>query len=323
MVSATQAGQAPPAATQSATISSAASTSQQATGRKKGHSRNSSLGRASSEECLQEEARIRATKHVDFRLCPSNEFLLGEGRHCSVYLGSYRPRPDSLPANSTDVVSTGPWRLCAVKRLHADRQSQLLGLEEAFALRRLGVHPNIIKLIDIRDEVEFTASPQPTPEPRDHRGEELSAGLGLGLGLPRIERRSGSTTPAGHSSHSRSTSDMTGRDELLHEAQTHKRALAHEKQHEAAFARGILPESDEAPQHRTRVMTAEQSRSSVLPNPTFLVQGPEGDAHPSQAESRSDQSLVRRPSPNPMDPPRLLILLELLPNNLALFARKQ
>ena len=47
------------------------------------------------------------------------------------------------------------WKLCAVKRLHADKISQLVGLDEAFALRRLGSHPNVVKLIDIRDEVEI------------------------------------------------------------------------------------------------------------------------------------------------------------------------
>ncbi|TKY86573.1 hypothetical protein EX895_004722 [Sporisorium graminicola] len=303
---------------------------QQSTGRKKGHTRNSSLGRASTEECLQEEARIRATKHVDFRLCPTNDFLLGEGRHCSVYLGSYRPRLDAVPSDSSTA-----WRLCAVKRLHADRQSQLLGLEEAFALRRLGTHPNVIQLIDIRDEVEFAASsqhtPQPsTPDPPQRRKEQSSAQLGIGLGLPRSASRSPN---GGHASHSRSTSDMTGKDELRNEAQSHKRALAHEKQHEAALARGILHEADSIVSsrepHRSRVSTLGHPQSAILPTPTFLVQGPDGDAldaRPTYNHSLADSDIAtaRRSSSNAstINPPRLLILLELLPNNLALFARK-
>lgn len=315
--------------------SSKAPESQQVAGRKKGHSRNSSLGRASSEECLQEEARIRSTKHVHFRLCPANEFLLGEGRHCSVYLGSYRHRHDAQPADTASPIPSDAWRLCAIKRLHADRQSQLLGLEEAFALRRLGLHPNVIQLIDIRDEVEFATSPQPTPQPKDQHTYAPSAGLGLGLGLPRFEGRgaaqSGRPSTAGQASHSRSTSDMTGRDEILHEAQYHKRVLAHEKQHEAALARGILHEPDQVRpselQHRTRLATAGQNRSSILPNPTFLVQIPDGDAldssrNASKPDSLSGHGIVRRPSGITMKPPRLLILLELLPNNLALFAKK-
>ncbi|CBQ72528.1 conserved hypothetical protein [Sporisorium reilianum SRZ2] len=309
---------------------------QQSTGRKKGHTRNSSLGRASTEECLQEEARIRATKHVDFRLCPTNDFLLGEGRHCSVYLGSYRPRLDAVPTTTADPASSAPWRLCAVKRLHADRQSQLLGLEEAFALRRLGTHPNVIQLIDIRDEVEFAASPQhtplpSTPEPAQQRKDSASIQVGLSLGLPRSATRSPN---GGHASHSRSTSDMTGKDELRNEAQSHKRALAHEKQHEAALARGILHEADPIvlarEPHRSRVTTLDHPQSAILPTPTFLVQGPDGDAvdarstyNPALADS--DPSIARRSSSNStsaINPPRLLILLELLPNNLALFARK-
>nr|CDI53098.1 serine threonine protein kinase [Melanopsichium pennsylvanicum 4] len=303
----------------------ATSASQHTTGRKKGHARNSSLGRASSEECLQEEARIRLTKHVDFRLCPSNEYLLGEGRHCSVYLGSYRPRPEF----GSDPSSSQCWRLCAVKRLHADRQSQLLGLDEAFALRRLGVHPNIIRLIDIRDEVEFAASPRPSSQ-ISLQGGDRSAGLDLGLGLPRVELRSGATSHSGHSSHSRSTSDMTGKDELLLEAQSHKRALAHRKQHEAALSRAISPTTS---QTRIGVMTSHETktRSSILPNPSFVLQGPDegssdsGRNAKSSADKTPDTNPVRRATPvsNPIvDPPRLLILLELLPNNLALYTRR-
>ncbi|GAC98134.1 likely protein kinase [Pseudozyma hubeiensis SY62] len=305
---------------------------QKATGRKKGHTRNSSLGRASSEECLEEEARIRATKHVDFRLCPTSDFLLGEGRHCSVYLGSYRPRPEAAaPPTIQQSASTSAWRLCAVKRLHADRQSQLLGLEEAFALRRLGTHPNIIQLIDIRDEVEFTASPRHTPQPLpDPSRAPRPASNNIGLGLPKLEHRGPSPADGanGHSNHSRSTSDMTGRDELLSETQSLKRALAYEKQHEALLARGILHEADPSPlssqKTRVRVSTAEIPRTANLPTPTFLVQGPDGDDLNNRhirSQAGTDTNLRKTPA-NTIDPPRLLMLLELLPNNLALYARK-
>lgn len=54
------------------------------------------------------------------------------------------------------------WRLCAVKRLHADTTSQLVGLDEAYALRRLGKHPGIVQLIDIVDEM--LTSPQAPPQ---------------------------------------------------------------------------------------------------------------------------------------------------------------
>lgn len=309
---------------------SAHSKTQQKSWRNKGHSRNSSLGRASSEECLEEEARIRATKRVDFRLCPTNDFLLGEGRHCSVYLGSYRPRPEALASNTNDTTTARAWRLCAVKRLHADRQSQLLGLEEAFALRRLGTHPNIIQLIDIRDEVEFTASPRHTPQPLPELQQaSRSANNAIGLGLPKPETRAPSAAPAsgagGHTSHSRSTSDMTGRDEIHIE----RRALAYERQHEAARTGSILPEAESAAlslrQPRSRMTSAELPQLRNVPTPTFLVQGPDDDDLNStriREQTDNHQSLARKPASNSMDPPRLLMLLELLPNNLALYARK-
>ncbi|ETS59885.1 hypothetical protein PaG_06207 [Moesziomyces aphidis] len=307
------------------TIPSPSAAKQQATGRKLGHSRNSSLGRASSEECLQEEARIRAAKHVDFRLCPTNEFLLGEGRHCSVYLGSYRPTHDPLPAasSSDSAYQASMWRLCAIKRLHADRQSQLLGLDEAFALRRLGMHPNIIQLIDIRDEVEFATAPDPSANPHASRPDVPSAGLGLGLGLPRIEGRGALSTPLGHASHARSTSDMTGKDELIFETKSHKRALAEEI--ERRVARDSLPDSH--PAERTRVVTTEYRASDLRANPTFLVHVPDSDAqeigaNANEADQRIHTAPVRRSASTALDPPRLLILLELLPHNLALYARK-
>lgn len=256
-----------------------------------------------------------------------------------MYLGSYRMRQGALTSTATaqDPSSARTWRLCAIKRLHADRQSQLLGLEEAFALRRLGTHPNVIQLIDVRDEVELTPSPrhasQPLPELRQA---SRSTGNGIGLGLPTNEPRATSsaegTSASGHASHFRSTSDMTGKDALLNETQSHKRALAYEKQHQAAFARGILPEADPVPSStqqlpRTRVTTADLRPTSAagLPNPTFLVQGPDEDSLDSRGSHvlpDFDRSPTCTSASNGMDPPRLLMLLELLPNNLALFARK-
>ncbi|PWN33089.1 kinase-like protein [Meira miltonrushii] len=92
---------------------------------------------------------------IEFRLCPVKELMLGEGRHSDVYLGAYRVKEEvKNPSFEVDEDEDHEWRLCAMKRPHADRQSQLLALEEAFALRRLGPHPNIIRLIKIRDEID-------------------------------------------------------------------------------------------------------------------------------------------------------------------------
>ncbi|PWN97424.1 kinase-like protein [Tilletiopsis washingtonensis] len=131
-----------------------------------------SYGRSSTEERERERDRIRKSKDMDFRLCPTRDYLLGEGRHCNVFLGSYRlkrrrreRRGAARGAASESDVSESYWQLCAVKRLHADRQSQLLGLDEAFALRRLGPHPNIVSLIDIRDETAIADPTTPSPTP--------------------------------------------------------------------------------------------------------------------------------------------------------------
>ncbi|GAA5965296.1 hypothetical protein JCM3765_007154 [Sporobolomyces pararoseus] len=68
------------------------------------------------------------------RMSPTSNYLLGEGRHASVYLASFYPRSPS-PASPTR--SDRPRQLCAAKRLFPDRESQLSGLGEAFILSKL------------------------------------------------------------------------------------------------------------------------------------------------------------------------------------------
>ena len=60
------------------------------------------------------------------------------------------------------------WELCAVKRVQADRESQLAGLEEAFALRHLGRHPHIVRLITVLDEMGIRQD-QPSDFLRIHK----------------------------------------------------------------------------------------------------------------------------------------------------------
>ncbi|KDN49226.1 kinase-like protein [Tilletiaria anomala UBC 951] len=205
-----------------------------------GHARKPSTGRRTNEQRAQERARIRKRNNesVEFRLRPTKEYFLGEGRHCTVYLGAYRRRrtadaatgdgsssgmgdgsssgmgdgsssgmgmsmgngsaragpsrsfslevdrsaaaaqggaggregagggvesPSSPISNESlalsHLTSESGWKLCAIKRLHADKTAQLVGLDEAFALRRLGSHPGIVRLIDIKDEVETASAP--------------------------------------------------------------------------------------------------------------------------------------------------------------------
>lgn len=227
-------------------------------------------GRSSTEERERERARIRqSNSEIDFRLCPAKSYLLGEGRHCNVYLGSYR------------IKSQGEWQLCAVKRLHADRQSQLLGLDEAFALRRLGAHPHVIKLISVRDEVALAAA-SPNGDKDDGRS--------LGKGLP--------STVA---SHLRSSSDT----------QSH-----------VDVAPPVVPREREDPVSHRRLASQPLDRATqravhAMQPPVVLVASPDG----SELHS-SDFNVSLRPSENHTDPPRLLILLELLPYSLSSFARK-
>ena len=105
----------------------------------------------SLEERKSEEQRIRAhNDKISLRLFLNKPFKLGEGRNSEVYLGAYhRERVD-------DSDTYVDWHLCAVKRVQADQESQLAGLQEAFALRRLGPHPHICLL--------YTS-----PSPRDKR----------------------------------------------------------------------------------------------------------------------------------------------------------
>lgn len=102
---------------------------------------------------------------MTLRLNPRSAFLLGEGRYATVFLGSYKKEdrkgktknpfyaygktripPDEHDASSASELEIskegdgylgGSWRLCAAKRMAPDRQSQTMGLREAFFLNRL------------------------------------------------------------------------------------------------------------------------------------------------------------------------------------------
>jgi len=113
----------------------------------RGHSKRLSFGRMSLEERASEEQRIRTDASIDVRVFLEPEYRLGEGRTSEVYLGAYHPHDQAGPRVT--------WELCAVKRVDADRESQLAGLEEAFALRRLGPHPHIVQLITVLDELRW------------------------------------------------------------------------------------------------------------------------------------------------------------------------
>lgn len=288
-------------------------------------------GRSSTEERERERQRIRQNNtEIDFRLCPSKDFLLGEGRHSRVYLGSYRIKGSSRSIHSeggeapSATGNGGGWNLCAIKRPFADHQSQLLALEEAFALRRLGPHPSVVRLIKIRDEVELQAtSPQPrTKHPtwsgradvrflnsaqldnvdRAHR----SLGKGLPSGLP----------TAYAAQHSRSSSDTDALNSNL-----------------LSSSKKSIEESATA--HRRLASTPTDSALANTDQPVILIAAPEGEDGELATQDESvvgtqhagDTSHIQghgssTSTQSANETPSLLILLELLPYSMTSFTRR-
>ncbi|CAK9779764.1 kinase-like protein [Cutaneotrichosporon oleaginosum] len=100
-----------------------------------------------------------ATDDVQLRLFAEPGYLLGEGRYATVYLASFKKRPMSPTSLSPTRANNGEtgWKLCAAKRLAPDRESQTMGLREAFFLNRLGTGKGrgqvyVIKLIAVKDD---------------------------------------------------------------------------------------------------------------------------------------------------------------------------
>ena len=97
--------------------------------------------------------------NVEVRLVPSETYLLGEGRYGKVYLASYRSSKGQGPVmdqvnDAGDGFVGGNWRLCAAKRMAPDRESQTMGLREAFFLTRLKGGVGVIKLCGVKEDVE-------------------------------------------------------------------------------------------------------------------------------------------------------------------------
>lgn len=105
---------------------------------------------------------------ISLRLTPRSTYLLGEGRYAAVFLGSYKRDDRKGKSKSRSMMGTGryipptakqtqvselgdcdrineegdglvggSWRLCAAKRMAPDRESQTMGLREAFFLHRI------------------------------------------------------------------------------------------------------------------------------------------------------------------------------------------
>lgn len=250
-------------------------------------------GRSNSGERERERESIRQTSaKIEFRLCPIKEFMLGEGRHSNVYLGSYRIRRTSeepqVPESERDQsVAPYEWRLCAVKRPHPDHQAQLLALEEAFALRRLGPHPNIVELITIRDEVEWAAGISTGHTKRSEKYPGDGNSFSINLRSPLVE-------PPAASSHARSTSDTYTSDKEMEKGRP-------------------IPASV---QHR-RMVSQPQATSQFVAHPTVKIVAPEDEA--TRTLDGQQNSLGDGPR---VELPRLLMLMELLPFSMSSFARR-
>lgn len=261
-------------------------------------------GRSNTEERERERERIRQTNmEIEFRLCPIKELMLGEGRHSNVYLGSYRVKEEvQNPSFDVDENEDHEWRLCAMKRPHADRQSQLLALEEAFALRRLGPHPNIIRLIKIRDEVQLSRPNSPridgkqeTFESQGPDANQTSQAV-LGLGLP-------SSILSPSSVRARATSDVVNALE---------KGL--EKGKSQANA-GVL--------HHRRMISQPENPSESIIQPRVRIVAPDTDeSHSPQIDDRAGVLRQAETDTSRNDAPRLLMLLELLPFSLSSFSRR-
>ncbi|MCO5566134.1 hypothetical protein L7F22_019810 [Adiantum nelumboides] len=260
-------------------------------------------GRSNTEERERERERIRQTNmEIEFRLCPIKELMLGEGRHSNVYLGAYRVKEEvQNPSFEVDENEDHEWRLCAMKRPHADRQSQLLALEEAFALRRLGPHPNIIRLIKIRDEVQLSRPNSPRIEGNQEAKEGQSQNLnqtgqaGLGIGLP-------SNFLAPTSVRARATSEVNA----LEKSPEKGRSQANT---------GML--------HHRRMISQPESSSEAAVQPSVRIVAPDAvESHSPQIDDRAGVLRQAETDTSRNDAPRLLMLLELLPFSLSSFSRR-
>ncbi|GAA5878170.1 hypothetical protein JCM8547_008362 [Rhodosporidiobolus lusitaniae] len=120
------------------------------------------------------------------RLSPTSPYLIGEGRHASVYVASFRPPTATSVAKGGSVRAEKASRrrqLCAAKRLAPDRENQVSGLGEAFILAKLyaplppsspslagerheerpGGSKYILRLFGVRDERDGLEAPLALP----------------------------------------------------------------------------------------------------------------------------------------------------------------
>ncbi|ORY89601.1 kinase-like domain-containing protein [Leucosporidium creatinivorum] len=275
------------------------------------------------------------------RLIPAREYLLGEGRHAIVYLGSFIPRPSSpLPPT---------WTLCAAKRIFADRESQLAGLGEAFILSKLAsaqVPPFplgslaergsqfILRLYGVKDErdgVEMVGEEDPVTR-RKKAWEDASAGGGLGLGRPsnwasstdlRAFSEMAATSAAAKIPHRRSLRRQHSFTPSDLSPLIGSPSVENGEEFFASFPHGEDPLATPHPQPQQLVELQQSSRkkgprhSEPPPAPLrsdfFAVDDHRHSTTTSRLPSGSPPSTTK-PSPSPPDDsPRMILLLEYCP----------
>ncbi|KAJ3281631.1 hypothetical protein HK104_011361 [Borealophlyctis nickersoniae] len=103
--------------------------------------------------------------NVQLFYLPTKKNFLGEGRYSQVFLGHYMHVDQSSEHGSGTPTAMAKKRsedlhVCAVKRLHPNKEAQAIGLAEVHILRRLSpLHRNIIHFLGVKDEADVD-SPQ-------------------------------------------------------------------------------------------------------------------------------------------------------------------
>lgn len=269
------------------------------------------------------------------RLETIKEYLLGEGRHASVYLGSIASSTDS-PATSS--LSVG-WTLCAAKRVLGDRASQLAGLGEAFVLSKLAAPPAasrsllaergsafILKLYGVKDErdgVESMGGVEVSGSAGRKAWEESSTGAGIGIGRPS----------------SYTHVDARASSEQLHLPATRlqRRSLRRQNSFTATLSPPIGSPSVEQPGEFFSTFAQPPSPDPSTPLPTSSTIGATDGTFPASSPLPASSATVAAPSQRPLSfassavrpppqipsTPRIILMLEYCPFGHALsFARQ-
>ncbi|KAK4054108.1 hypothetical protein OIV83_001133 [Microbotryomycetes sp. JL201] len=257
------------------------------------------------------------------RLMPNRDYSLGEGRHATVYLASFRPPSSS--ANDNDSTSVGPpWKLCAAKRVFPDRESQVAGLGEAFILAKLATpthalraeslaargSPHIVGLYGVRDERDGVESAVED----DRRSRQPSSELARTLGRPlasssHSDLRASSSTNAADVMTAAKKTKWLQRRSLRRKSSFTPCQLSPPIGSPSVESAGDFFTSLQSTSSSAARESSKTSANSLMPAPTIVA--PAVPTSPSQVEQQKTD-----------DYPRLILLLEYCPfGHVLAFAR--